>query len=196
MSKIKLIDGSVFVPKELFDKSEVLKAPGGNTQPLNVRTFSALIMASNDIPLPNDIPKNLLYKYWPHLKPPDIPTPEEVKKKAEEVKRKMKQLSKYLKKKDPQRISCFMLPFYSHDKIKQMNKEYIEIIRKFDSVIPVGANSAGVLAIIKDLNKVNKVQLEDHDEKYQLIDKLYNLFLNNRSNLKEQSKEENSKKAK
>lgn len=173
MAEIKCLDGICNIPKELLDKSERLKGPGGLTPGITKYKMLCLLEAANldpllRVPLPPDIPSELLYSFFPHMIP-DEPPPDQDEL-TKELYRKMRAVRSIIKSFNVGSCkSCFV----TREQIEKraiVREKFLEEINK----IPGGS---AIEKCFRTFNKMNQATLIRFEETHHVISKLYEDFL-------------------
>jgi len=176
--KIKCLDGEVSCPISLFNKSEKLKGPGGTTIGLDTNDFKAIIKATEGYPLPDNIPKEILYSYFPFTKPADLLEEEKANidaKKQEEMRYqekvaiyKMNRIRSMVEDFNVGLFSCCLSKKAIHD----IGVSKVEFLSKLKEI----SKAESVEKLFRKFNKVNKNALLEFERKEQLLTKLFNKF--------------------
>lgn len=181
--EVSLMDGKLFVPKEILEQSEKLK--GGNQCPLDVSSLKSMMLACSGFYLPKDIPRELFYTYFPNVKLKEVTTDKEKKKREKEDKIlknkkrnelyfKMKQLHKLMAS---YTIGCWSTITSSVDKLIEKEQNKINFLEEVSNIIPKDIKVTNILNFIACLTKTDKAVLEIYENSHGVVTKLYDRFL-------------------
>jgi len=170
MCEIKCLDGTVFISKDMLDKSELLRSPGGLVQTIPKDIMMNIVMAASPnellrFELPESIDKELLYTYFPYTRPVEKIDPKKVEKELDdhikEIANKVKMFtcSKW--------YSCCRKKNFNEYKEAEYRHAFLKIVEK----IP---GASGVEKQFRCLNKNNNLALiRDFEKTDHLVTKLY-----------------------